>query len=207
MKSKVLLAVAFLAVISTICVSQEKQSQDAKENSAKAELERLMKMPPMEREEQRRILSLSDEVRSLVGAKGVIVFIDDLNKHATSMGLTKDQLKTDAELKLRQAGIKISSNEEWFSSKDMSYLYINVAPNGDDSRSGTVYNVSVQHRQRVKMLRSPFAEFLAITWKISWQGNCPSSCSKSKFQQEARQSVMDKVNVFIEDYLTANPKK
>ncbi len=51
---------------------------------------------------------------SLRGIPGVYVLIEHLNPDAESDGLTRTQLRTDVELKLRLAGIKVFTREERF---------------------------------------------------------------------------------------------
>jgi hypothetical protein len=53
--------------------------------------------------------STTDERDSLIGIPGVRVLIENLSADALATGLSADQLKTDVELKLRLAGIKVIS--------------------------------------------------------------------------------------------------
>jgi len=71
------------------------------------------------------------------------VLVEDLPKDFNDMGLTKDQIETNAELNVRKAGIPIRSHSS-------NYLYINI--NGLKLLSsgdivGYTYNVSVQFKQ------------------------------------------------------------
>ena len=63
------------------------------------------------------------------GLKEVSVFVEDPDPIAEKHGLTRSMLQTDAELKLRLAGIKVvdlHSNK----SVDAAYLYIEIAATG-----------------------------------------------------------------------------
>ncbi len=153
--------------------------------------------------EKDRIAGLLDEVRSLVGVKGIYVTITDLNEDARSAGLTKEQLKTDVELKLRLAGIKLNSPEEWFSSKHEELFLVTIATDSDDDSPSIAYTVAVELSQRRKLLRRPNARVFAPIWGRGTEG----MCLKNEFPQEARDHVKTNVDKFINDYLTANPKK
>ena len=52
--------------------------------------------------------------KSLRGLKGIAVVVEALQPEAERDGLTKSQIKTDIELKLRQAGIHVLTTEESF---------------------------------------------------------------------------------------------
>ncbi len=153
--------------------------------------------------EKDRIAKLLDEVRSLVGVKGIYVTITDLNEDTKSAGLTKEQLKTDVELKLRLAGIKVNSQPEWLSSKHEGLFLVTIATDSDDDSPSIAYTVAVELSQRRKLLRRPYARVFAPTWGRGTVGKC----LKNEFPEEARQAVKDHVDEFINDYLTANPKK
>src|SRR2546429_6513667 len=64
---------------------------------------------------------------TLRGVEGVRVVIEDLGPEVERAGLTKQQLQTDVELRLRQASIRIlTTKEERFGTPGAPYLYINV---------------------------------------------------------------------------------
>ncbi len=153
--------------------------------------------------EKDRIAGLPDEVRSLVGVKGIYVTITDLNEDARSAGLTKEQLKTDVELKLRLAGIKLNSPAEWFSSKHEELFLVTIATDSEDDSPSIAYTVAVELSQLRKLPRRPHARVFAPTWGRDTVG----MCLKNEFPEEARKHVKTNVDKFINDYLKANPKE
>lgn len=191
MKSKVLLAVIFLAVISTIGVSQDKESQTEIDKPLSDAL-----LEAMEAEAD-RVSNLSSDVLSLWSVKGVYVSIPDLNEAARTSGLTKEQLKTDVELKLRSAGIKVNTREEYRNSKGKAELIVSFTTN--DEHFFTMVNVVFT--QRVNLVRIPKLQIVAVTW--SSHGGYPFKI----FKEGAQLGVEDGVDDFINAYLTANPKK
>ncbi len=153
--------------------------------------------------EKDRIARLLDEARILVGVKGIYVTITDLNEDTKSAGLTKEQLKTDVELKLRLAAIEVNSQPEWRSSKHEGLFVVTIATDTDDDSPSIAYTVAVELSQLSKLPRRPYARVFAPTWGTGTVGTCP----KNEFPQEARKHVKDLVDKFINDYLTANPKE
>ena len=52
--------------------------------------------------------ALTDKQKVLVGLKGVLVVVEDVAPHVERLGLRKDPIKKDTELRLRKAGVKVS---------------------------------------------------------------------------------------------------
>jgi len=67
-----------------------------------------------------------DQKDTLKGLQGVHVLVESLNPEVEKYDLTKQQLQTDVELRLRQNSIKVLSEEELLSTPGKSYLYVNV---------------------------------------------------------------------------------
>ena len=64
--------------------------------------------------ERARVKALDHSIASLCGLEGVGVVIEGLPGETTQAGLTENQLKTDIELKLRLAGIKVLNQDSSF---------------------------------------------------------------------------------------------
>jgi hypothetical protein len=220
MKSKVLLAIAFLAIISTIGISQAKPTLEFDKISKKvvdkplssaAESLRVTKLPndsglviekPIPDAELDRVEKLSSEVKSLYGVKGIYVLVEELHEGAKTTGLTEKQLTTDIELKLRLAGIKVNTRKEAIASNGRPYLLVNITAVGDEY--GYSYFVSLEFKQTVHLERKSKLLIVAAT---TWGRGRVGSRSKSQLKGGIRDSVKDKVDLFLNDYLTANPKK
>ena len=150
------------------------------------------------------------EVFSLYGLEGVSVLVEHLGEESKSIGLTVDQLKTDIELKLRLAGIKVLSLEERIAAPGSPYLYCNINLQILQDISLTITDVSLQLNQemylrrdsdKLKLMNLPNA--VGTTWKRGSIG----SAGNNKIKNGIRESVKDYTDEFINDYLTANPKK
>ena len=115
-------------------------------------------------------------------------------------GLTKDQLQTDAELKLRMAGIKVLSLREVLITPGQPCLYI--APNISKypyRPSGYFFSIFVCLEQDVFLVRSPNIKNNAITWSVSEYGITPEL-------KTIREIIKNLVDKFINAYLSVNPK-
>ena len=60
------------------------------------------------------------------GLEGVYLAVEDLNPEIEQDGLTTNHIKGDVEQRLRLAGIKVLSEEEWKKEKGSPYLYVNA---------------------------------------------------------------------------------
>ncbi len=196
MKSKLFLIVLLLAVITTIGISQDKQSQDTKDKTVKAAAQAA-------KIEEERIAKLPKYIQSLAGIKGVVVLIENLNNAARSTGLTEKQVITDVELKLGLAGIKVNSMEEYHASEDRACIFVDIKTVSNNDSPTIVSSICVDLTQEVRLLRSPFTTVLAKTWEQ--QRLCMAT--KGEFPEEARKKVKASMDKFIRHYLTANPKK
>ena len=103
--------------------------------------------------------SRETEIRSLKDVSAVYVMVEDLDDDDKALELILETIQTDVELKLRLAGIRVMTKEEFLKSSS-PYLYVNVG--------GVMVNPTYQ---------------------------------------TIRRSVKDKVDNFLNDWLSVNPKK
>jgi hypothetical protein len=139
---------------------------------------------------------------TLTGLQGVYVVVEILRPEVEKYGLTRQQLQTDVELRLRQNGIKVLSGEERLSAPGMPYLYVNVPIMKVEEIPLVVYSISVQLWQRVLLTRDPNKIYIASTWDTGFIG-----CAGLDRIESIRESVKNYVDAFINDYLAVNPKK
>jgi hypothetical protein len=134
---------------------------------------------------------------SLKGLQGVQVVVEPLEAEAEQVGLNKTSIQTDVELKLRQAGITVLTEA------GTPYLYIDV--NTSKSPSGPLYAyfVGVKLCQTVRLDRDPSIKiFAATTWDVAELGTVGRVNLRS-----IRERIKDLVDMFINAYLSVNPKK
>jgi len=143
---------------------------------------------------------------SLRGIKGVLVIIEDLDEEVERMELTKEAIRTDTELALRGASIRIFESilEAMAETPAAPYLYINVNVVGRTTgvTSGSyAYSITVDLKQQVLSLVTD-EKVLGSTWHRGYTGSVGGDNLRM-----LRNPIADQVNEFINDYLAANPKR
>jgi hypothetical protein len=138
---------------------------------------------------------------TLKGLQGVGVCVEYLPPEVEKYGLTKQQLQTDVELRLRQNGIRVFSAQELVLTSGMPFLYVNIHIVATGDFGLAAYSISLKLMQNVFLARDRTKSCLASTWDRNWTG----SVGVNKIET-LRESVKDSVDMFINDYLAANPK-
>ena len=90
---------------------------------------------------------------ALRGLKGVYVLVESLAPEAEQLGLNKGQLKTDVELRLRKAGVRVLTKEEWKRIPGVPYLYVNVNTFIRAGSALCAYSTSVVLNEMVMLAR------------------------------------------------------
>jgi hypothetical protein len=143
--------------------------------------------------------------KSLGGLQGIGVVVEDLQPDAERDGLTKSQIKTDVELKLRQAGIRVLTIEESFKVPGSPYLYVNVNTSKNDVLYGAfstyAFSLQVVLKQDVTLARDSDLKVSATTWETHTLGTVAANNL-----QDTRRVLGDVIDRFINDYLAENPK-
>ena len=148
--------------------------------------------------------SEADKLRaeSLRYLKSMGLVIRDLNSDIKIDGLNKECIQTDVESKLRSAGIKILSIQEWLNKLGSPHLGVWVnSSKKDESRSLYAYTIEVSLSQTVYAARNKEIVFMAETWSVEDVGFVEEENVNS-----IRDSVKDLVDKFINDYLSVNLK-
>ena len=141
------------------------------------------------------------EIKGLKGLGGVRVQIDKLPSVATQDGLYEDQLKTDVELRLRKVGIRVLSEEERL--KEPGKPYLSVTTLVAKNETG-VYAVSV-HAEILQYVLLDRDRLLGVTAGSTWSHGVVINVVANKMPTAVRSYLGDIVDVFINDFLTANP--
>jgi hypothetical protein len=132
---------------------------------------------------------------TLVGLSGFEVGVqgfDEEDADARLISLTRSQLQTDTELRLRKAGIPITEGRP--------YLLVSVDFTGCEEECG--FSVAVQVNQLVLLDRDLSVRIVAPTWGKSFVG----VVSRSLARGAIRGAVGDCVDEFLNAYLSVNPK-
>jgi len=136
---------------------------------------------------------------TLTGLHGVGVIVERLDAEVERAGLTRGMLQTDAELKLRLAGIQVLTDQEL--DKEPGHPLLLLTPN-ILLRSGA-FGCSVELLQNVQLIRAPSVGTLAPTWSTSGVGVAPAR----RVLEDVRNTFKGLVDRFVNAYLAANPKK
>ncbi len=141
-------------------------------------------------------------MKQLSGLKGVFVLVKELDPDANQIGLTKEIIQQDVELKLRMAGMNVLTQRERYSEPGKPFLYINLdIINIADS---FVYNILVELLQKVRLVRMPDLVHTGTTWSKGSKGHVRLNGMP---EQVIRNRIKDLVDLFLNDYLSVNPKK
>ncbi|MFC1692113.1 hypothetical protein ACFL1R_01245 [Candidatus Latescibacterota bacterium] len=145
---------------------------------------------------------LIDQKNVLKDLKGVEVLVEDLKPDIEKDGLSKSSIQTDVELKLRMAGIKVLTEEEWLKEPGTPYLYVSVNSFKKEEEVSYSINIALELNETVCLVRDLTMSCNAVTWSTSYIGKV----GKLKVN-EIRDGVKDRVDIFINDYLAVNPKE
>ena len=141
------------------------------------------------------------DIESLRGLKGVYVMIGDLKPDIEEDRLEKEQIQTDVELKLRLAGIKVLTREEYEKELGRPYLYVSGISMKREIGSH-VFNTQVELVQQVQLTRNTKISLTTKTWSTSDIGYV----GEKDVANYVRDAIKDGVDEFINDYLSVNPK-
>ncbi|MBU2495848.1 MAG: hypothetical protein KJ935_05065 [Candidatus Omnitrophica bacterium] len=142
------------------------------------------------------------------GLKTVAVFVENIDQEAVKDGLSKEQIKIDVELRLREAGIQVVPVEKSLSLSTPSYLYVIVNTVKFSSGLEYVYGTSVQLKQVVVLKRKKPAKLpIAYLWATTWEKSEGVEITwVEDLVGNVREHINEKVDAFISDYLAENPK-
>ena len=138
--------------------------------------------------------------KPLVGLKGVQVLVEYMDPKAEGIGLTRDQIRTNVELRLRKAGIMVLTGKEMGEIPGRPIFYVNVNTLFLKQNPLIVYHIRLELQEWVTLGRG--FETVGGIWNASTTGVVgPKQIGK------VRELVGDLVDEFINNYLAANPKK
>lgn len=142
-----------------------------------------------------------DNSESLKGLSGLYVATENFTPVTEQAGLTKADVLTDVELKLRLAGIPVFNAKQWNEAPGAPYLYLDITVFNQNNGLWP-FSISVSLMQRVTLDRRPGFGLFASTWSTEYVGSVGSTNVRS-----VRDNIKDQVDKFINVYLAMNPKK
>jgi hypothetical protein len=142
--------------------------------------------------------------KSLAGLTGVWVVVEPFAPEAELQGLTITAVRTDAELKLRKAGIRVLTEEAFNKSSSMPFLELAAAISTESSDRWEVSKF-VNLRQNAVLERDrSIVAFGAVTWSVEQVNAVVRPSIIARF---VRDGFNDMVDQFVNAYLAMNPKK
>src|SRR2546425_2749891 len=109
-----------------------------------------------------------DAHATLRGVEGVYVIVENFKPEVERAGLTREQLQTDVELRLRKAGIRVFTYEETLKTPGNPMLYVNVNVYLASDGLGA-FNISVEFHQFAFLVTNGSLDNV-ITWNVGYTG-------------------------------------
>jgi hypothetical protein len=134
---------------------------------------------------------------TLKGISAVSVVVEDLPPDSAKiLGLSKETIQTDVELKLRLGGIRVVTEKEGMRLPGSPAVYINVNL-ADDLRAA---HIDIELQQNALLERNNLWAPRITTWSTSILVSNPNL-------QGIRDFLKDHVDKFLNAWLSVNPKK
>jgi len=137
---------------------------------------------------------------TLRGVEGVKVVIEYLKPEVERAGLTVQQLQTDVELRLRQAGIRVLTQAERHGIPGRPWLYINVNVSLRSEIPLAAYTIQVQLNQDASLTTDGSLAAVS-TWSVGYIGTVGRAHLTT-----IREDIRERVDEFINAYLSVHPR-
>jgi hypothetical protein len=141
--------------------------------------------------------------KTLASLPGFFVAVEEMDTAAARVGVTASTLQADVEAKLRAAGIRLYSQDDFKNILEVPQLYINVnefALHGEQKGLFT-YNASAEVRQAIKLSRDPSIGSTSVTWRAP---ATVGTVGANNFSAAVRDIVNDQVDLLITAFRDVN---
>ena len=142
--------------------------------------------------------SMISAAESLEGLRRLGVQVEDFIVKETLAGFVTDTFRSDVELKLRLAGIKVLTEQELLKEPGAPHLYVTVSVMHENPGEKASFGVDVKLRQLVTLERSR-RRAVGTTWNRMSVGY-----GDAPYVRESMKQVLD---LFLNDWLSVNPKR
>lgn len=149
-------------------------------------------------------LVMRSSARSLTGLPGVRVVIGQLTAEAMDAGLDSVAVRTQIELELRRAGVRIFHEEETRFRPDVAVLLVNLVVMPDRATGGYFYRAKMELRQDVRLARDVDVSIPATTWAA--RDAIIALGGRFNLRDDVAGTCRAQVTEFLNDYLAANPR-
>jgi hypothetical protein len=141
----------------------------------------------------------NSSIRSLAGVSTIYVDMVELGDYGMEEYLGLNQIRKDAEHKLRLAGIRVEHTA-------IPNLFIGLDYRGRRYVQGRHQeydcHVELQFNQSVKLVRNGM-EMYVTTWEKIRNVGGPADLAR----EQIRKAIFEMIESFIDDYFEANPKR
>lgn len=144
---------------------------------------------------------LQQERPSLRGLKALGIRVEKLDPVLVRNGVSESDIRKDAELKLRLAGISVLTIAETARRPGGPYLYIRITSTSNSSVGMTANGIDVAIIQDVALVRDPTIALPATTWQVG-----STTLGGTRYSNEMRDYIKDHLDTFINAWLSVNPK-
>ena len=142
-----------------------------------------------------------DNLKRLRGVEVVVEMSENSGTLLQKEGVGESQLQTPVEDKLRQAGIRVLTQEERDRTPGRPYLFLNINSTkiqGNPPFASVAITLELEEQV---LLQRGNTSASAATWSTGTVGTVPADDVRSIYDR-----IGDLVDEFINDYLAANPK-
>ena len=135
------------------------------------------------------------DVDTLKGVRSLIVLIEDVAPEAKDDGLTVEDLRSEVEAQLRDAGLQIRGDAT-------ESLYININAHRIGTRDGRyMYNIEVRVSQPVRVLRTN-----EVAMSPTWSRSIIGTTVLTRLPESVRSDLKDLVDTLLDDHRSVNPR-
>jgi len=145
---------------------------------------------------------VANDKEVLRGIENIGVVIEKLSRKAKKLGITKNNLRTDVELKLQSAGIAVVAPDELNTNPEIPFLLVTVILGY--SKPTFIYAVLVGLNEKVHLKRDPKIISYAMPW---WRIIKQEHIGEKGMEREVRNTLEYLIDEFIKNHRSVNPRK
>src|SRR6185503_8928226 len=141
--------------------------------------------------------------KTLAGLPGFFVAVEDMDTAAARVGVTSALIQADVEARLRTAGIRLYTADDFKNILEVPQLYINVnelSLHGAQAGLFT-YNATTEVRQMIKLARNLDISSTSVTWRAP---ATVGTVGADNFYVAVRDVVREEVDLLITALQAAN---
>ena len=142
-------------------------------------------------------------IASLAGIEGIEVFVEPLTPAQEAIGLSERSLRSDIEVQLRRAAVRVLSQVQQCGALPCLYVHVTTTTVPGTTNS-TASFVHVGLQQLMSLSRDTSVALSVETWRALGRiGLAPSAQTADR----VRDAVRNEVDQFITAFLDANPRR